>query len=117
MQTDKGDEVTNELDPEIRHREGRNQDRSPNPEVKLDDDNTTDHHEQKTSNEDSLKRKRSSVSSGEDEDHINLHHRQELYQCPYCLYESSLRGLHQHLSQCKAVERNEDKHVGTEEKE
>lgn len=50
--------------------------------------------------------------------HINLHHRRKLYQCPYCLFESSLQGLHQHLSQCRAVERNEDKGDGeTEEKE
>ncbi|XP_060760149.1 zinc finger protein 845-like isoform X2 [Neoarius graeffei] len=50
--------------------------------------------------------------------HINLYHRQERYQCPYCPFESSLAGLHQHLSQCRAVEGNEDKgDMGTEEKE
>ncbi|KAF4080911.1 hypothetical protein AMELA_G00176540 [Ameiurus melas] len=50
--------------------------------------------------------------------HVNLHHRRKLYQCPYCPFESSLQGLHQHLSQCRAVERNEDKGDGeTEEKE
>lgn len=191
VQTDKGDEVTDKDDTEVRV-----QDRSPNPEIKPDNDNTTEQHDHETSNADSLKRKRSSGSSGEDGDedtnvpdiiqaaneeqtsaveqfsecsgapyydckfckqrckskdsllrhisckhdvpkphackecsdtfmlesllshHVNLHHRQKLYQCPYCLFESSLQGLHQHLSQCRAVERNEDKgDVGTEEKE
>ncbi|XP_062846997.1 chromosome alignment-maintaining phosphoprotein 1-like [Trichomycterus rosablanca] len=36
--------------------------------------------------------------------HVKLHHRQGLYQCPYCTFESSLRGIHQHLSTCKVEE-------------
>ncbi|KAB5517576.1 hypothetical protein PHYPO_G00168740 [Pangasianodon hypophthalmus] len=198
VQTDEDDEVTDEGDTEVRHREGHEQDRSPNPEIKPDNDDATEQRKQETSNEDALKkRKRSSVSSGEDDEHedvnvsdsmqaaneeqaaaverysenssapyydckfckrrckskisllrhvsrnhdvpkphvckecsetfmlqslltrhINLLHRQELYQCPYCLFESSLQGLHQHLSHCRAVESNQDKaDVGTEEKE
>lgn len=196
-QTETGDEATDKLDTEVRLGEGRGeQDRSPNPEMTSDGEDTTERCEQDTSSEDPPKRKRSSVSSGEDEDedarvsdcvrevneeqavaverysecstaphydckfckrrcsskgsllrhighkhdvpeprackecgetfmlesllsrHVSLHHRQELYQCPYCLFESSLRGLHQHLSQCKAVEGNEDRgDVGPEEKD
>lgn len=68
VHTDNGKEATNKLDPEIIRKEGREQNRSPHPEIKPDDENTTDHHRQEASNEDSLKRKRSSMSSGEDED-------------------------------------------------
>lgn len=49
--------------------------------------------------------------------HVYLHHRQELYRCPYCPFESSLQGLHQHLSQCRVAEGNEDRDVGIEAKE
>lgn len=189
VQTNKGDKVTDKVNTEVRHR-------SPNPEIEPDNVDMTEQRKQEISRKDSLRRKRSSVSSGEDENedvnvsdsiqaangeqaaaveqysecssapyyeckfcklrcknkgsllhhvsrkhdvpkphackecsetfmleslltrHINLHHRQELYQCPYCLFESSLPGLHQHLSQCRAVEGNEDKgDMGTEEKE
>lgn len=184
VHTDEGGEMTNTHDPEVRHRGGREQDRSPDPERNPDNQDTTEQQEQEPSNKDCLKRKRSSALSGEDEDvdededvnvsdstqaaneeqaaavelyseyssapyydckfckrryrskgsllchvshkhdvpkphackecsqtfmleslltrHVSLHHGPELYQCPYCLLESSLRGLHQHLSQCRA---------------
>ncbi|KAM9434255.1 uncharacterized protein Hap1MRO34_002093 [Clarias gariepinus] len=50
--------------------------------------------------------------------HINLQHRRSLYQCPYCVFESSLQGLHQHLSQCRAGQGGDDKgDIGTDGQE
>lgn len=37
--------------------------------------------------------------------HIRLHHRHGLHQCPYCSFESSLRGIHQHLSTCRVEDK------------
>ncbi|XP_017565566.1 zinc finger X-chromosomal protein-like [Pygocentrus nattereri] len=51
--------------------------------------------------------------------HVKLFHKQGLYQCPFCPFESNfLRGIRRHLNNCRGEEGGEiEGHMDTEEKE
>ncbi|TUN13378.1 Chromosome alignment-maintaining phosphoprotein 1 [Bagarius yarrelli] len=113
VHTAEGPDGVNET--ELDHVEGRKQE----PEQDL-----TEQHKQHSSNVDSLTRQRSSVSNGQDKDRdvdmsdSSLQHRPGVHQCPYCQFRCSLLDLHQHLSECKTVEKNRNRgEAGTEEDE
>ncbi|KAI4877128.1 hypothetical protein NFI96_026482 [Prochilodus magdalenae] len=51
--------------------------------------------------------------------HVKLFHKQGLYQCPFCPFESNyLRGIRRHLNNCRGEEGGEvESHIGTEKRE